>query len=765
MPVNSSVRPFAAAAKVPAPRTECERDCPDQTAGQTADESADETAETAPMTTLPRDRPVPAAADGLGARIRRRAWSFVLDKAAGVGDAARQAPQRLGAGGAAALCKLAAAAPARMLGLARTARRVRPGSAFLVQAEAILTARARGWDAAGALFLDPRARRTPGAAQALLRRRATPPLDLALPARDRPAHLPEAAAARIVVYTAVFGADPAPPPLFYEIPGLRFVCLTDRADLAVPGWRSAPAAPPAPAAAWCRILAHRALAQAAPQAEASLWLAPDRWLVGNLQTLLARWCLPQDLALWRHGGGVDWHDLAEHRLIGGAVAGGSGADGTEADQVLAQAQDCAARALPREAGAWDTGMIWRRHTPQVAALMEAWWAEHARFPGGLDAIALYAALHGAGPGSTSDSTSDSGPGAIRPRLLPAALGTAEDNAFATRIIPATAARAADPPRGGRIAGPPASGPPASGAARPGAGGARTCAGKLPIAFVYAERYALSASTVLRGRQLSELIAARYSDRYDVRFTPETAGLRDQVVVLTKGALETLTVAEIAALRRRNRAVIGSWDDLRPAAAKVAETDATMTISYRQTRDCARRFPRTPSYLVGHHVNTAIPASTPPMDRPRVGYFGYLSNTLCPSSLQGMVDLIKLDTANVQMSWIDLLPRYNCHWIVRRSRRGAGGKPFLKGFVAARCGAVVVVGRDDEDAVQYLGDDYPFYVRRTDPAGLEYQMMEIAAAFGGPDWRRAQQIMAQVAARSTDAVFCAEFRAMIDAVTG
>ena len=31
------------------------------------------------------------------------------------------------------------------------------------------------------------------------------------------------------------------------------------------------------------------------------------------------------------------------------------------------------------------------------------------------------------------------------------------------------------------------------------------------------------------------------------------------------------------------------------------------------------------------------------------------------------------------------------------------------------------------------------------------MSEIAAAFGGPDWRRAQAIMAQVAARSTDAV--------------
>ena len=43
------------------------------------------------------------------------------------------------------------------------------------------------------------------------------------------------------------------------------------------------------------------------------------------------------------------------------------------------------------------------------------------------------------------------------------------------------------------------------------------------------------------------------------------------------------------------------------------------------------------------------------------------------------------------------------------------------------------------------------------------MMRIAAAFGGPDWARALEIMAQVAARSTDAVVAAEFRAMVRAL--
>ena len=43
------------------------------------------------------------------------------------------------------------------------------------------------------------------------------------------------------------------------------------------------------------------------------------------------------------------------------------------------------------------------------------------------------------------------------------------------------------------------------------------------------------------------------------------------------------------------------------------------------------------------------------------------------------------------------------------------------------------------------------------------MVRIAAGFGGADWRLAQAIMAEVGARSTDAVVSAEFRAMIEAL--
>ena len=655
-------------------------------------------------------------------RIALQSWWLARNAAKRSASAVRNAPHAMADKSLSVMRKLAQNDSARALGLVQKARRVRPGSAFLARAEAILISRVKGWNAAGPAFAAAAATGAPGLASGLLRNAPTPPVELALPAPVRAADLSASAAAGIVIYTAVFGEDPAPQPQFYDIPGLRLLCLTDRDGLAVAGWQTVqvtpPTAIPADAAAWCRILPHRALAEAAPDAGASLYAAPDLWLVGNLHTLLARWCLPHDLVLARHPHGIDWQDLAEQALISGAPDTG---------HIIAQAQDCEARRLPRNGGACATDMIWRRHgSPEVAALMEAWWAERERVPG-LDEISFYAALHD--PAKTAP---------IEPRILPAVIASATANAV-VQPAPRRLVRGAKPAI----------------AKRP-----------IPVVIVYHMPHANSATTELRARQLATIINRRYPDEFEVTHAGDSSGIRDQVVILLKHAITDLSLDGLADLRRRNIAVISAWEDSVPDPARALAVDANLTVSYRQTRDHVRMFPNLPTYLVGHHVNMLIRPSTPPMDSLRAGYFGDIANTYCPDSMRNLVDLVSLDTINVEMNWIDRLPEYNCHWVVRRYRtEDDGGKPFLKGFVAARCGAVVVAGRNDDDALEYLGDDYPFYVRGTDSPGLEYQMANIAAAFGGPEWRYAQEIMAQMAARSSDEVFSGEFRAMVRDIVG
>ena len=300
-------------------------------------------------------------------------------------------------------------------------------------------------------------------------------------------------------------------------------------------------------------------------------------------------------------------------------------------------------------------------------------------------------------------------------------------------------------------------------------GRRPGAARPRIAIVHQPGYEHYASTILRAEQLAGLLAERLGDRYEFTYTTETDGLRDQIVVLTKWALERRKPAAIAALRARNAAVIASWDDKIPTAELAAVVDAQMTLSISQAVDLGRRFPATPTFFVTHHVNRLIQPATPPMDRLRAGYFGELFNTIRPNSLAGSIALNGIDTTHkaesAKIGWMDALDRYNLHWIVRRRHYFDGAKPFLKCFVAARCGAVVMVARDDGDAAYYLGDDYPFYVQSLDPTALEADWLRVASAFGGPDWRMASAIMRQVAARSTDEVTCEQFRAMIETITG
>jgi hypothetical protein len=140
----------------------------------------------------------------------------------------------------------------------------------------------------------------------------------------------------------------------------------------------------------------------------------------------------------------------------------------------------------------------------------------------------------------------------------------------------------------------------------------------------------------------------------------------------------------------------------------------------------------------------------------------IANTVLPASLGASVDLVSVTNADFTAAhWRETAPRYNCHWIVRQISPYEWRKPFLKGFVAARCGAAVIVTRDDQNAAYYLGDDYPFYAETIDGSDLEMTWARVAGAFGGPDWRMALDIMRQVAARSTDEAVCADFRLMLD----
>lgn len=607
--------------------------------------------------------------------------------------------------------------PADLLPRIQRARRRQPDGLFLAQAEALLTARSAGWRAAAPLFRqlanDVRNGRLkgPAAVDLLAPERIAAVGEVVVPAAGRPIFLPRETAARIVVYTVAAGQRPPLHPALGMPSGLRFLCFTEQ-EVTAPGWEIRPLAEDRPAS-FHKICPYEALRGAAPGADWSLYIAPDQLIMGNLEALLTRWLLPQPFALWRHRACADWHDLAERQLLDGTAAPAA---------VLAHAEACAATAVPRDRGVFDTSVLWRRHDdPAVTRLMDAWWALEEQAPGA-DALSLCRAIHGAA-------------GTGVPRVMPEALGGPAFNIWFGRYTrPPLWQRAAPALRNGRV----------------------------PVTFLYSDRWPDHGITIMRGKQLSRMIAERYPDRYAVTYTPDLESVRDQVVIVNRGAIQGNDAATLAALKARNPLVISDWQDLPLQPSKIGLFDAHMTMSPLQTIDMSRRFPQTPSFYVTHHVNPDVPRAKPPTDRLRAVYFGLLDNTALPGTLAGAVDCVSVTgAAFTAQHWQAMAPNYNCHWIVRRISRWEWHKPFLKGFVAARCGSAVIVTRDDMNAAYYLGDDYPFYAETDALPDLEMAWARAASGFGGPEWALALDIMAQVDARCSDEQVCTEFRFMLD----
>jgi hypothetical protein len=291
--------------------------------------------------------------------------------------------------------------------------------------------------------------------------------------------------------------------------------------------------------------------------------------------------------------------------------------------------------------------------------MEAWWALEKDCPGA-DDMTLYRALHGGEVGVEAE-----------PAILPEGLGGAEANIFFGRYTRPS-------PR------------------RPAAPALR--AGRIPVTFLFCGKWADEGITIMRGRQLSQMIAARFPERYAVTYTPDIEAVRDQVVIVNRGAIEGNDREALAALKARNIVLVSDWLDKPIEPRKNGVFDAHMTMSPLQTVDMSRLFPETPSFYVTHHVNPDVPRAKPPTDRLRTVYFGLVDNTVLPGTLTGSVDLVRAtNAAFTAQHWQEIAPRYNCHWIVRSISRYEWHKPFLKGFVAARCGAAVIVTRDDMNA--------------------------------------------------------------------
>lgn len=512
---------------------------------------------------------------------------------------------------------------------------------------------------------------------------------------------------RAVVYTALFGNYDKLPAIQTVDDGVEYVCFTDR-DIEVEGWKTVYRDPPHKnnnlAAKYFKVHPHELF----PDKDFSLFVDANTVVCGRVGAFIDRWLAQSDFAMWRHPDRDCAHDEAE------AIILSSRAPMLEIVRQMAAYENAG---IKRKQGLYECSFLWRKHhEPAIKDFMESWWSEINEYTN-RDQTSFYFLSHGKGP---------------KPAVLPQALGTSRDNPMFFKV----------PHRG--VA----------------SKNASTGKSKPRVIFLYDGASERMGSTVMRSIQLPEILRNTLGDEIEVRSTKDQSGIENSIVIVGKRLMESLSEDSLHALKTKNVAVAADPVDLPISAEECGRYDLVISASFKALCRNSILAPSVEHHLITHHADPRIPDIVPLSDHLRIGYFGEIMNTVGFGQLNEFIDYHSVSTKEVHDGWLDELPHYNAHFAVRQERDIDGLKPFTKGFIAARCGAIILCERTKGDNLYYLGDDYPFYVENGDLGDIERALGELRKQFGSPDWTRAQKIMTEVKHRSSNTWIAKEFARMV-----
>jgi hypothetical protein len=290
------------------------------------------------------------------------------------------------------------------------------------------------------------------------------------------------------------------------------------------------------------------------------------------------------------------------------------------------------------------------------------------------------------------------------------------------------------------------------------------------------------SAKMRGPDLARIVAPHLDRRFrpGVVSMPRSSPLLQRLWARTRprGGIYFMTTSSWgridpeAALILKSRSCKLCFDyvdrDLCNARAGLA--DAHVCASYAQ-RDLIHRmqatgaFAQGPTHVILHNADAALyERSFRERHDMATVYCGNTVNTSIPEQLAGQLEVLDASKPRAMRRNLARLDRFSLHYCFRnRGYEGAVAKvkPFTKGVTAALCGANLVTSRDVPDAVALLGDDYPFLADGMEERHIIDAYDHARDAFGGPEWSRGLEAMAQLRDEVSGQRLAARFRTLAE----
>jgi hypothetical protein len=435
----------------------------------------------------------------------------------------------------------------------------------------------------------------------------------------------------------------------------------------------------------------------------TMFIDANTLIAGRIDEFISRYLVGNDFVMFRHP------ERSDVFTEGVAIVE---SERHSPPRILSQISAYMAAGLPNDTGLVEASFIWRATgNPGLQELMAEWWDHILRYSK-RDQLSLGFLMwkH-----------------ELRPLALPSSLGNSRENRYFLKLPHAKLPHEVSTEgRNTRQ---------------------REWTKEADIWVLYGTRFAQAGSTILRGLQIHEILQAALPEDRGVYYSSFDQ-ISDKIVYLTKGYLAQHGVEGVVTLKNRGNVILADFVDARPNAEMIPYIDVIIASSIGGFIAYRRRYPEARVYHVTHHVDLRIrPGQTP--GHFSAGYFGEVVNTIGGVEIENLVEFVPVDTSRVNTHWIDRLGEFNLHYAVRQRRGIDDQKPFLKGFVAAHCGANMLIQSNAGDAAYYLGEDYPFLLpEKATERDIIDGLHKARDGFCGPEWRAGLAVMEEVRERSS-----------------
>jgi len=293
-----------------------------------------------------------------------------------------------------------------------------------------------------------------------------------------------------------------------------------------------------------------------------------------------------------------------------------------------------------------------------------------------------------------------------------------------------------------------------------------------LIFLFAPAHGRRGSKLMRCDQLADILARHVPDTYQIEIRAvdsmvkprrqrlQIAEIKGAFVILSKGLIAKLSDENLDRLKAQGNRVAADYVDNAKAIRAHDAINLHILASHRslekaRASGCELRYLR-------HHYDPRLDTLTPTTrDAFSAVYVGHPNNRARIEAIEPDLRVFEIDDNSGFADALPTLAGAPFHYNVRPDRAVQLEKPFTKGFTAAACGANILVQRDTDGALEYLGTDYPYLTATAQPSDVLPVWQRAKEGYGSREWTDALEQMQSLRALASPANIAKDFNAILE----